>query len=164
MDDLERAMQRLAVVERRLERLESLLNDKYGPLPQLLHPVPPAARAESRFLDSSISSMQFPELRLELVDPPQRPAAPCTGSSFACINAAVEQYTHLIEPLCALWGHPEFDRFVSRLIVNERGSRRGFSAEVMDELLFLASLNQRLCTSTRILDPWEDPQFVSDRL
>lgn len=163
-DDLERTMQRLALVERRLERLEALVRDQGHP-----HAAPEAdANAVSRGnLERSRPAdggdeLRFPEIRLQLAEPAASPRAKEPSVSNA--RAAIEAYPHLLQPLCTLWGHPEFDRYVSRLLVDERGGRKGFSAEVVEELLFLAQLNHHFCPSWIPRDPWEDAQFIGDRM
>jgi hypothetical protein len=158
-DDLQRTMQRLALLERRVERLEALILDQ-------VNPTAPSGSAEDRRArqDAAIGGLRFPEIRLQLVEAP--PPAPANDSKARVLNvrAAIEGHPHLLQPLNALWGHPEFDRYVNRLIVDERGGRQGFSAEVVEELLFLAQLNHHFCPTWRPRDPWEDSQFIGDRM
>ena len=162
MDDLERTLQRLGLMERRLARLETLVREKVGNLPEPEESITTADKP--RFLDQAMGCLQFPEIRPQLADPP----APARSRDSDCkavrVRAAVEQFEHLLAPLSTLWGHPEFDRYINRLIVDDRGSRRGFGPRVMEELLFLAELNHFICPTWHPCDPWEDSQFIGDRL
>jgi hypothetical protein len=65
------------------------------------------------------------------------------GQDFPFNNGAsfVERaHPHIVERLRFLWGYPEGGRYLAQLIVDARGGRRGFSKEVMSELLTLANL------------------------
>jgi hypothetical protein len=160
-DDLARTMHRLALLERRLERLETLLRDRPAPGDALEREGSEDAAVAARARVGTV--LDFPEIRLQLAEPPaaaSRPAAP----AVCHVRAAIEAYPHLLQPLCTLWGHPEFERFVTRLIVDERGGRKGFAADVIEELLFLAQLNHEFCPSWGPRDPWADSQFIGDRL
>ena len=57
--------------------------------------------------------------------------------------ALEESYPHLMERVVTLWGEPEVEDFLRKLIVDDRGSRQGFPFEVMSELLVLSALAQR---------------------
>ena len=163
MEDLERTLQRLALMERRVARLEAIIREKVtADLTELDEPAA-NGKAKQRLLDPAPSDgLQFPEIRLQLVDPPAMPQEP--ECKTVAVRAAVEQYDHLLGPLSTLWGHPEFDRYINRLIVDDRGSRRGFGPTVMEELLFLAQLNHFICPNWHPCDPWEDSQFINDRI
>jgi hypothetical protein len=161
-DDLQRAMQRIALMERRLERLESLVRTQALPDAES-RPETPSGKTVRRLLDRPAGDLRFPELRLQLVETPPPPPEQHRVPSVSNARAAVESCPHLLQPLSTLWGHPEFDRYVSRLVVDDRGGRKGFSAEVMEELLFLAQLNHQFCPTWHPRDPWEDPQFMGDR-
>lgn len=57
--------------------------------------------------------------------------------------AALESIGHLQKKIELMWGSPELDVFVSRLIMDSReGARQGLPLEVAAELLFLASVNK----------------------
>lgn len=159
-DDLARTMQRLALVERRLDRLEAMLREP--------HDAHAAAQREAladgevqRSL-AVVSELRFPEIRLQLAEPPA--PSPHHGPTVSQARAAIEAHPHLLQPLCTLWGYPEFDRYVNRLVVDDRGSRKGFSPEVIEELLFLAQLNHEFSAAWGPRDPWADSQFIGDRI
>jgi len=60
---------------------------------------------------------------------------------FAGGESHIERaHPHIVDRLRLLWGYPEGGRYLARLIVDSRGSRSGFSKEVMSELLTLANM------------------------
>jgi hypothetical protein len=57
--------------------------------------------------------------------------------------AALEAIGHIKQKVCLMWGNPELDIFISRLIMDSRdGQRQGLPMEVAAELLFLAQINK----------------------
>jgi hypothetical protein len=57
--------------------------------------------------------------------------------------AALEAIGHLKQKICLMWGSPELDIFISRLIMDSRGGQRqGLPMAVGAELLFLAQTNK----------------------
>lgn len=57
--------------------------------------------------------------------------------------AAIESIGHLSKKICLMWGSPELDVFISRLIMDSRdGQRQGLPMAVGAELLFLAQTNK----------------------
>ncbi len=46
-------------------------------------------------------------------------------------------HPHIVERLRMLWGHPEGMTFLSGLLVDNRGGRKGFTREVFTELAAL---------------------------
>ncbi len=78
-------------------------------------------------------------------------------------GAALEAFPHVVQTLVLTWGYPECEAYLARLIVDERGCRRGFSVEAMDELLFLSELLRFRSAMARLparprspADVWED--------
>jgi hypothetical protein len=66
---------------------------------------------------------------------PTSPALP----SEAC---GLERLPHVLNKLCQLWGRPECEAYISRLIMDSRdGSRQGLPWEAAMELMFLAELS-----------------------
>jgi hypothetical protein len=74
------------------------------------------------------------------------------------VRAAIEGYPHIIESICLMWGGREADAYLSRLVIDTRGGRKGFPRDVMDELLILAEV----CTIKSGLKPDFTP-FDRDR-
>jgi len=59
--------------------------------------------------------------------------------SEAC---GLERLPHVLNKLCQLWGRPECEAYISRLIMDSRdGSRQGLPWEVAMELMFLGELS-----------------------
>ena len=59
--------------------------------------------------------------------------------SEAC---GLERLPHVLSKLCQLWGRPECEAYISRLIMDSRdGSRQGLPWEVAMELMFLGELS-----------------------
>ena len=62
-----------------------------------------------------------------------------TLPSEAC---GLERLPHVLNKLCQLWGRPECEAYISRLIMDSRdGSRQGLPWEVAMELMFLGELS-----------------------
>lgn len=58
-------------------------------------------------------------------------------------RAALESLAHLRQKVCLMWGSPELDVFISRLIMDSRdGQRQGLPVAAAAELLFLAQTNK----------------------
>jgi hypothetical protein len=58
-------------------------------------------------------------------------------------RCALESLDHLNKKICLMWGSPELDIFISRLIMDSRdGARKGLPMEVGADLLFLAKTNK----------------------
>ncbi len=58
-------------------------------------------------------------------------------------HAALESLGHLKQKVCLMWGSPELDVFISRLIMDSRdGQRQGLPVAAAAELLFLAQTNK----------------------
>jgi len=164
MNDLERTLQRMTLMERRLARLETLVKEKVGDLPDTEQAPISGAKTQHTLLDRATGGLSFPEIRLQLVEPLAPPTSKNSSDKVSRVRAAIEQFEHILAPLSTLWGHPEFDRFINRLIMDDRGNRQGFGPDVMEELLFLAHLNHFVCPTWRPCDPWEDSQFIGDRM
>ncbi|MDY6942471.1 MAG: hypothetical protein SVU69_05590 [Pseudomonadota bacterium] len=79
-------------------------------------------------------------------------------SSLAVINpellsAIEENYPRLIEKITESWPNRRTERFLDSLIIDERGGREGFPADVMAEMLFLKDILQGHNPSHR--DVWD---------
>lgn len=78
-------------------------------------------------------------------------------------RAALEQFPHVVKNLSLGWGYPECEAYIAKLVIDERGNRRGFSVQAMDELLFLSDLLRwrnpklRLETAKRRFENPRDP-------
>lgn len=73
---------------------------------------------------------------IDLSDPPPKEPRRIEARAF------VEDMPRICETLFTLWGANGFDEYLNRLIIDERGTRQGFTTEVMDELLFLGRISR----------------------
>ncbi|MDP2824705.1 MAG: hypothetical protein Q8O52_18740 [Sulfuritalea sp.] len=92
--------------------------------------------------------------------------------------AALESIGHLQKKIELMWGTPELDVFVSRLIMDSRdGTRQGLPMEIATELLFLAEVNKmvraidtakrltlNLREAYRLVDKGDQSRLESDAL
>jgi hypothetical protein len=105
-----------------------------------------------------IQHSDYPEISVPAEDA-ATPAPKRTGSpERVIVRAAIEGYPHIIESICLMWGGREADAYLSRLVIDTRGGRKGFPRDVMDELLILAEV----CTIKSGLKPDFTP-FDRDR-
>ena len=57
-------------------------------------------------------------------------------------ESAIERsFPRITKQLISHWGHREFEKFASDLIIDNRGDRRGLPKDVLSELLFLYALH-----------------------
>jgi len=61
-------------------------------------------------------------------------------ATTVAVRSALEDFDHISRTITQLWGRDGFDEYLAQLIVDERGTRKGFSMEAMEELLMLARL------------------------
>jgi len=103
-----------------------------------------------------IQHSDYPEIRA----PEEEKAAPkrIGPPERVIVRAALEGYPHIIESICLMWGGREADAYLSKLVIDTRGGRKGFPRDVMDELLILAEV----CTIKSGLKPDFTP-FDRDR-
>lgn len=67
--------------------------------------------------------------------PPARPEVPSLQ-----VQAALEIHPHLMQKICQLWGKDGLEPFLASLVIDDRGDRKGLSAEVMEELLSIGRI------------------------
>ena len=109
-------------MQQRIALLERLLNSHSIPIP------------EDSALAGAGASLGFPEL--DFSEPLRKDA------STLHVRAALEEFGHIAKSLAALWGKDGFDEYLAKLIVDERGTRKGFSMDAMEELLLLARVSR----------------------
>lgn len=62
-----------------------------------------------------------------------------------CIKSAIEEnFPKIADKLTLVWGHPECLAFLSKLIIDQRGNRKGFNPEVMNELIQLVEITEQM--------------------
>lgn len=159
MTDIEYLVRRIFEIETRLQRAETMLvavtsSQVMSNVAAPASPSAPARRVEGcRPVHEAAGTQRV------------RPAAPAQRNVPVRVEAraALEQYPHVVRNLGLEWGYPECESYLAKLVIDERGSRRGFSTEVMEELLFLSELLRwripklRLETTRRRVENPRDP-------
>lgn len=74
------------------------------------------------------------------------------------------QYPHLAERVAQLWGTPSMDIFLNDLFFDRRGSRQGFSPEVMHELFTIQSRHNKLFPPKEASGIWSENDLAIDEL
>lgn len=67
-------------------------------------------------------------------------------------------FPHILDRIALLWGTPELETYLQRLMLDDRGNRSGFPPEVMRELAFLFELSIKYRAKgigIRKTDPWD---------
>ena len=65
-----------------------------------------------------------------------------TDNSY--LSALEQQFPRILEEFVKRWHTPVFEPFCNKLIVDERGARKGFPQDVFDEILMLYWLDMNL--------------------
>jgi len=101
----------------------------------------------------------FPDLSMldEKVDIKKPPA------QHVAVKAAIEDYPRIASRIQQLWGTPECEGYITNLIVDTRGDRKGFPPQVMEELLYLTRLARGLVILAIDADRWDAYDQVGDR-
>ena len=55
----------------------------------------------------------------------------------------------------ALWGQPQLDHFLARLVIDDRGGRAGFPPDVLNAILEVARLHGERFRYRKPVCPWE---------
>lgn len=113
---------RVARLEQRVLQLERVLIAHNIRIPDEMPPAQPVG--------GSMDSLGFPELDFSEPEP--------KGPEKLEVRAALEAFPHIAQSITLLWGHDGFDEYLAKLIVDERGTRKGFAMDAMEELLFIA--------------------------
>jgi len=59
--------------------------------------------------------------------------------------AAIEQrFSRIAQELATRWKHDDIDTYLNALLLDDRGNRQGFPADVLEELMFLSNLRWQL--------------------
>jgi hypothetical protein len=83
-------------------------------------------------LSGGSGTLDFPEL--DFSERQKKEVTTVSGRS------ALEDFEHIARTITEMWGKDGFDEYLAKLIVDERGTRKGFSMDAMEELLLLARL------------------------
>lgn len=113
----------IAELEKRIARLEKIL------LGSSAVSVKSPFAADSRRADDHA---EVPLPRLDL--------AATSGDHKSAIETG---FPGIAEKLVLLWGHPECLSYLGKLIIDNRGNRKGFGLDVMDELVLLVEIAEQ---------------------
>jgi hypothetical protein len=57
------------------------------------------------------------------------------------MSALEKQFPRIAQNITLMWGFPEFLKYLEKISVDERGNRKGFPTEVMEELMLLHAVH-----------------------
>ncbi len=60
------------------------------------------------------------------------------------LSALEQRYSRIARELSVRWEEGDIDAYLNCLLLDDRGDRQGFPAEVLEELMFLSSLRWQL--------------------
>ncbi|BAN35043.1 hypothetical protein SCD_n01214 [Sulfuricella denitrificans skB26] len=69
------------------------------------------------------------------------PAQPKADPSLSSIEA---DFPHIAEKLVLVWGHPGCFSYLSELIIDNRGNRKGFDLDIMGDLMLLLKITEQV--------------------
>lgn len=136
---LENALERISELESRIARLERMVIGSSGLAASPYTPIhsnPPSINGE----------IAFPRLNAELAEAKKKTPADIepTRSENTQVKSALETiFPNIADNLTLVWGNPECEDFLNKLMINNRSNRRGFSLDVMSELMLLLGITER---------------------
>lgn len=153
---LENALERIFELESRIAILERMVigsSELAASLHAPIHSNPPSGN----------DSMAFPQLNPGLAEvdaeikktPSIKPSQP----EIIHIKSALETvFPNIAENLTLVWGNPECEAYLNKLMINNRSNRQGFGLDVMSELMLLIGITER-----ENPDIWADAIKIGDR-
>lgn len=133
MRTIDEVIDRVLLLERRLAKIEAqLAGIGHGPGPTL--------ESSSQTSGTDAFPTLIPTDQLNAPDPPRVRLPPTPIHA----TAALEKIPHLMQRLLLMWHQPGCEEFLDKLLVDDRGNRRGFPPDVVDELLMLMDVNAML--------------------
>ena len=101
----------------------------------------------------------FPDLSLldEKLEPRKGPAEKVQA------RAALEDLPRICNRIQELWGTPQCEDYLTSLVIDTRGNRKGFPPEIMEELLYLGRLARALVILGVRGDLWDAYDQIGDR-
>lgn len=150
---LENALERISELENRISRLERMVigSSELAASQTTIHSNPPSINGE----------IAFPQLNTAMAEacvempPPIKPSQP----EIIYIKSALETvFPNIAENLTLVWGNPECEDYLNKLMINNRSNRQGFSLDVMSELMLLIDITER-----ERPDIWADAIKIGDR-
>jgi len=72
-----------------------------------------------------------------------------------------EKFSRILDKLMALWGTDEFDVYMSELMIDDKGDRQGFPAEIVSELFVLSMAHDEylIAMKEHADDPWANERI-----
>lgn len=77
------------------------------------------------------------------------------------ISAIETRFPHIARELCALWKTDQIELYLDSLLIDNRGGRIGFPADVLDELMFLSGMRWHLYHQTGRVEDFQKPYVFS---
>lgn len=105
-------------------------------------------------IDAAFPDLSMLDEKVEIKKPP---------AQRVVVKAAIEDYPRIASRIQQLWGTPECEGYITDLVVDTRGNRKGFSPQVMEELLYLTRLARGLVILAIDADRWDTYDQVGDR-
>jgi hypothetical protein len=65
-------------------------------------------------------------------------------TSWNELSALERHFSRIAQELATRWQHGDIDAYLDSLLMDDRGNRQGFPADVLAELMFLSSLRWQL--------------------
>ncbi|GAO37465.1 hypothetical protein SCT_2895 [Sulfuricella sp. T08] len=152
---LENTLEKISELESRIARLERMVIGSSEPA------VNPHTPTLSTLLSGN-GETAFPQLNAGLakVDVEIKMAADTKPSQpeIIHIESALETvFPNIAENLTLVWGNPECEDYLNKLMINNRSNRQGFSLDVMSELMLLLDITER-----EHPDIWADSIKIGD--
>jgi len=95
----------------------------------------------------------FSDEEIERRRTPLPDGGPPTYDPWPALEA---KFPRIAETVRALWGGPELDRYLDRLLIDDRGSRHGFPPEVVEALLALSRQHsERFGFPPPVVEDWK---------
>jgi hypothetical protein len=152
---LENALEKISELESRIARLERMV---IGSSEHATNPHVPAHVSQAFSYDKTT----FPRLNAELEEEMKETTAADIKPSqpeIIHVKSALETiFPNIAENLTLVWGNPECEGYLNKLMINNRSNRQGFSLDVMSELMLLIEMTDR-----KDPDIWADSIKIGDR-
>lgn len=151
------ALERIAKLESRIAQLEKVFLGHYNS-----NPTPPVSPQPSQPVSSS--KTDFPQLDAELTEKNAQKKARETSTktsrpTFILATSALEaNYPNIASNITLIWGSPECEAYLNKLMLNSRGERQGFNLDIMNELMLLTAI-----TENEKMDIWTKAVQIGDR-
>ncbi len=155
---LENALDKISELESRIARLERMVIGSSG-----LAASNAQAHAPAHSNPHPSGEMAFPQLNAELAEAEvaikKTPAIQPRQPEIIHIQSALEtNFPNIMENLTLVWGNPECEDYLNKLMINNRSNRQGFSLDIMSELMLLMGITEREQS-----DIWADAIKIGDR-